>query len=87
MMIGLNLCYLLQLCYGLLLTIHLEGPYLFMPSWMTRYFVLIPTANQAAGTIEASCLAVRYGWSINLGGGFAGTTARRGFKHTAYCDI
>ncbi len=87
MMEGINLCYLLQLCYGILLTIHLDGPYLLMPSWLTRLFVLIPNANQVGGTVEASCLAMKYGWAINLGGGFANTSARRGFKNGAYCDV
>jgi len=40
MLEGMNVIYLLSLCYSLFLSVHLNGPYFLFPDWVTRLFLL-----------------------------------------------
>lgn len=52
---------------------------------MFKYF--LPFRYQTAGSILAGKLAVKYGWAINLGGGFHHCCAYKGSGFCPYADI
>ena len=87
MLEGMNVIYLLSLCYSLFLSVHLNGPYFFLPDWVTRLFLLRGMAAQTGGSVEGVALAYKFGWAINLGGGFTNSSARYGYERGAYCDV
>jgi len=87
MLEGMNVIYLLSLCYNLFLSVHLNGPYFLFPDWVTWLFLLWGMAAQTGGSIEGVALAYKFGWAINLGGGFHNASARYGYNRSAYCDL
>jgi acetoin utilization deacetylase AcuC-like enzyme len=69
------------------LTIYLDVPAIIFPAWIVRYFVLIPQAKIAKGTVDGVCLAMRYSWAINLDGGHTHATKSCGNMFNVYPDI
>ena len=66
----LSFYYLLKMCYSWNLSKYLGIPCFFLPAWLVRFGILIPQARVAKGTVDGVCLAIKYGWAINLDGGF-----------------
>uniref|UniRef100_A0A0K8VSD8 Histone deacetylase 11 n=1 Tax=Bactrocera latifrons TaxID=174628 RepID=A0A0K8VSD8_BACLA len=60
---------------------------LFVPNTFVQRGYLRPMRFQTAGSILAGSLAIRYGWAINLGGGFHHCCAYRGGGFCPYADI
>lgn len=83
----MSMWYLLRLCYSLFLTIYLDVPALLFPAWFIRWRVLIPQAKVAKGTVDGVCLAMSYGWAINLDGGFTHARRDSGDMFNVYPDI
>ncbi|KAH8383226.1 hypothetical protein KR009_007486 [Drosophila setifemur] len=59
----------------------------FVPNRFIQRAYLRPMRFQAAGSILAGKLALDYGWSINLGGGFHHCCSYRGGGFCPYADI
>jgi len=66
----MSMWYLLKLCYSFYLTVFLDLPVLIFPAWFIRWRVLMPQLKAAQGTVDGVCFAAKYGWAINLDGGF-----------------
>lgn len=49
--------------------------------------VLIPQGKIAQGTVDGVCLAMKYGWAINLDGGHTHATKSFGNMFNVYPDI
>ncbi|XP_029635167.1 histone deacetylase 11 isoform X1 [Octopus sinensis] len=62
-------------------------PVAIMPNFLVQRYVLQPFRYQTGGTILAGELALKRGWSINLGGGFHHCSAKKGGGFCAYADI
>lgn len=60
---------------------------LFVPNTFVQRGYLRPMRFQTAGSILAGSLALRYGWAINLGGGFHHCCAYKGGGFCPYADI
>ncbi|XP_036324669.1 histone deacetylase 11-like [Rhagoletis pomonella] len=60
---------------------------LFVPNTFVQRGYLRPMRFQTAGSILAGTLALRYGWAINLGGGFHHCCAYKGGGFCPYADI
>ncbi|XP_067616720.1 histone deacetylase 11 isoform X1 [Eurosta solidaginis] len=60
---------------------------LFVPNKLVQRGYLRPMRFQTAGSILAGSLALRHGWSINLGGGFHHCCAHKGGGFCPYADI
>jgi hypothetical protein len=56
------------------LTIYLDVPAIIFPAWFIRWMVMIPQGKIAKGTVDGVCLAMKYGWAINLDGGHTHAT-------------
>ncbi|XP_055389066.1 histone deacetylase 11 [Condylostylus longicornis] len=59
----------------------------FVPNSFVQNGYLRPMRFQTAGSILAGKLALQYGWSINLGGGFHHCSADKGGGFCPYADI
>ncbi|XP_054731475.1 histone deacetylase 11 [Anastrepha obliqua] len=59
----------------------------FVPNTFVQRGYLRPMRFQTAGSILAGSLALRYGWAINLGGGFHHCCAYKGGGFCPYADI
>eukprot|EP01100_Stratorugosa_tubuloviscum_P013738 TRINITY_DN704_c0_g1_i2.p1 TRINITY_DN704_c0_g1~~TRINITY_DN704_c0_g1_i2.p1 ORF type:complete len:304 (-),score=97.49 TRINITY_DN704_c0_g1_i2:407-1318(-) len=55
-------------------------------SWI-KYLILTPMLVATGGTMIAAQLALKYGWSINLGGGYHHASANLGSGFCVYADI
>ncbi|KAF0691772.1 Aste57867_17043 [Aphanomyces stellatus] len=82
-----RLPYLLTLHYSATLTRVLEVPVFYLPASIVRWRVLLPMLYQTGGTVAAVHLAVRHGWSINLGGGFHHACRASGGGFCIYADL
>lgn len=60
---------------------------LFVPNCCVQRGYLKPMRFQTAGSILAGKLALQYGWSINLGGGFHHCCSYKGGGFCPYADI
>ena len=63
------------------------APVALLPNFLVQRKVLNPLRLQTGGSIKAGELAVQYGWSINIGGGFHHCSSKRGGGFCAYADI
>ena len=52
-----------------------------------RYSTLNPMLLATQGSIDGACLALDFGWAINLGGGFAHATKSSGDGAALFPDI
>mmetsp|Transcript_14115 Transcript_14115/g.24740 ORF Transcript_14115/g.24740 Transcript_14115/m.24740 type:complete len:424 (-) Transcript_14115:70-1341(-) len=63
-------------------------PYLLLfPNALLRWNIITPLKHHACGTVVACGLALKHGWSINLGGGFHHASASNGPAWCPYADI
>lgn len=83
----MSVWYLLKLCYSFFLTIYLDLPVLIFPAWFIRWRILLPQLKVAKGTCDGVCLAINYGWAINLDGGFTHCGRDFGSMFNVYPDI
>jgi histone deacetylase 11 len=58
-----------------------------MPSELLRYRLLNPMLKATKGSIEGACMALEYGWAINLSGGYHHATKSSGGGFCIYPDI
>lgn len=80
--------YLKSLEKAFTLTKITEIPILLLLPWaLTHHQVLAPMMMMTGGTLVASKLALEYGWSINLGGGFHHAHQKGGGGFCAFADI
>ena len=83
----MSIFYLFKLWYSFMLTAYLDVPALIFPAWLVRWKVLLPLAKAAKGTVDGVCLSLKYGWAINLSGGFTHWTREYGDMFNIYPDI
>jgi len=83
----MSLWYLLKLCYSMWLWHYLCIPWIFFPAWLVRWWVLIPQAVAAKGTVDGVWLALKNRWAINLDGGFTHWSKSSGDFFNVYPDI
>jgi histone deacetylase 11 len=57
------------------------------PGWLLYWKILIPMQYATGGTLLGVELALRYGWCINLAGGYHHSTGHRGAGFCFYADI
>jgi histone deacetylase 11 len=62
-------------------------PLFFLPAFLLRWRVLDPMLTATEGSILAVCSALRFGWSVNLSGGFHHASFDRGGGFCVYPDI
>ena len=58
-----------------------------MPAWLLRMRVLNPMLRATQGSVDASCIAMRKGWAINLAGGYHHAACNCGGGFCIYPDI
>jgi len=58
-----------------------------IPNSILQRNILLPLRMQTGGSVMAGKLAMEYGWSINIGGGFHHASYRRGRGFCVYADI
>lgn len=80
-------CYLWCLNYTFYLCKCVELPICFVPSEFLRYRLLNPMMKATQGSIDGACLALEYGWAINLSGGYHHATKSSGGGFCIYPDI
>jgi len=59
----------------------------FVPNWFLQRYLLRPMKLATGGTVQAAQLALRYGWAINLGGGYHHAKGDSGGGFCVYADI
>jgi histone deacetylase 11 len=69
------------------ITYCVEVPVFFVPSEFLRYRLLNPMQLASQGSLDSACLAILYGWSINLSGGYHHATCSKGQGFCIYSDI
>ena len=79
--------YLFKLNYSILICKYLEAPLFFLPEFLLRWRVLEPMQLATQGSIDAACLALKYGWGINLAGGYHHAHCECGGGFCIYPDI
>ncbi|CDW80072.1 UNKNOWN [Stylonychia lemnae] len=79
--------YLFKLNYSAYICKCLEVPLFFLPAWFLRLRVLNPMMRATQGSVDASCLAMKHGWAINLAGGYHHATCSGGGGFCIYPDI
>ncbi|XP_076815297.1 histone deacetylase 11-like isoform X2 [Clavelina lepadiformis] len=62
-------------------------PVAFLPNFIVQRRVLYPFRLQTGGSILAGDLAMKFGWAINIGGGFHHCSKHNGGGFCAYADI
>jgi histone deacetylase 11 len=62
-------------------------PFRLLPNALLRHCVLGPMRAAAGGTILGVRLALRYGWAINLSGGYHHAKSDRGEGFCVYADV
>lgn len=62
-------------------------PLVAVPNYFVQKCYLKPMRYHVGGTLEAGFLALRRGWSINIGGGFHHASESKGGGFCAYADI
>ena len=79
--------YLFRLNYSICICACLEVPLFFLPAFMHRLRVLDPMARATQGSVDATCMAFKYGWAINLSGGYHHACSTKGGGFCIYPDI
>lgn len=64
-----------------------EVPVCCIPNFLLQWCLLDPMRYATQGTIEAVNLALRYGWAINLGGGYHHAKSKSGSGFCYFADI
>lgn len=70
--------YLLKQHYPTVVSLWIELPIFFLPAFFVRSSLLYPMYLASSGTIEASILALKFGWAVNLSGGYHHASLNRG---------
>ena len=65
----------------------IEIPLCFLPSEFLRYRLLNSMLLATQGSLDAACLSLAYGWSINLSGGYHHASKHKGEGFCVYADI
>ncbi len=65
----------------------IELPIFFVPAEFLRYRLLNPMMKATQGSIDGGCMALEYGWAINLSGGYHHATKSSGGGFCIYPDI
>lgn len=84
---GHSFFHLLKLHYSLYISFCVELPICFLPSEFLRYKLLNAMLLGTQGSLDASCLALAYGWGINLSGGYHHASRTKGQGFCIYADI
>ena len=79
--------YLFRLNYSIFICSCLEVPLFFLPAFVHRMRVLEPMQLATKGSVDATCLAIRHGWAINLAGGYHHACSSTGGGFCIYPDI
>ncbi len=79
--------YLFKLNYSIYICKCLEVPLFFLPASLLRWNVLEPMQRATQGSVDASCLAFKHGWAINLAGGYHHACTTHGGGFCIYPDI
>jgi histone deacetylase 11 len=80
-------CYLISLNYSIYISKCVELPICIIPAEFLRYRLLNPMMKATQGSIDGACLAIEYGWAINLSGGYHHATKSSGGGFCIYPDI
>lgn len=85
--LGMSKVNLLKLNYAILISKVIEIPLFFLPASFLRAKVLDSMMVATQGSIEATEIALKTGWSINLSGGYHHASRRSGGGFCVYPDI
>lgn len=73
--------------YSIYISSCVEVPIFFVPSEFLRYKLLNPMQLATQGSLDSACLALLFGWGINLSGGYHHATCCKGQGFCIYSDI
>lgn len=58
-----------------------------LPAFVTRWMAITPMLHQAGGSVKAAELSLKFGWAINIGGGFHHASSDHGHGFCPMADV